>query len=413
LNLNWDSDNKLRSADIDANGTADVNFQYDALGRRVARSGTGGSVVYVQMDQQTIADYPVGGAATTPTFRYFYASYIDEPVVRKGPTSTSTVHFYHRNHQYSVTAITTSAGTIAERYAYSAYGQPTILDPSGVALPTSNFSIRTSYTGREWDATLGLYHFRARWMNPIGGRFLTRDPTGYSLRERNLYSFLMGRSLILIDPRGNDGYTPPVTHPYVEPQGGPKRPAGPVWIDFPNSKATRCVFYRTPFDNPVIGIDGAPTEEGCKVLDPTPDKIIETIEKCGCCEIVFAGHQSGSAGDNPGGVRHMIDCKDRMPGFWEKLRNSLSKHCSGCSLVLAGCGSEAGDECRERLAKDTRCDVYGTKWGIGWADPDAPFQPVRPCTLDPKMHDQPDPKWKCKFNPFPFYKYPAPAPFKD
>jgi YD repeat-containing protein len=71
MNLTWDSDNKLRSADIDANGTADVNFQYDALGRRVARSGTGGSVVYVQMDQQTIADYPVGGAATTPTFRRY------------------------------------------------------------------------------------------------------------------------------------------------------------------------------------------------------------------------------------------------------------------------------------------------------------------------------------------------------
>jgi len=44
--------------DIDANGTADVNFQYDLLGRRVARSGTGGSVVYVQIDQQTIANYP-------------------------------------------------------------------------------------------------------------------------------------------------------------------------------------------------------------------------------------------------------------------------------------------------------------------------------------------------------------------
>ena len=42
--------------DIDANGTADVNFQYDALGRRVTRTGTGGSVVYVQMVRQTIAD---------------------------------------------------------------------------------------------------------------------------------------------------------------------------------------------------------------------------------------------------------------------------------------------------------------------------------------------------------------------
>jgi YD repeat-containing protein len=122
MNLNWDSDNKLRSADIDANGTADVNFQYDALGRRVARSGTGGSVVYVQMDQQTIADYPVGGAATTPTFRYVYASYIDEPVVRKTAGTGGTLVYFHRNHQYSITAVTTSAGAIAERYAYTACG---------------------------------------------------------------------------------------------------------------------------------------------------------------------------------------------------------------------------------------------------------------------------------------------------
>ena len=64
LNLTWESDNKLRSADIDANGTADVNFQYDALGRRVARSGTGGSVVYVQMDLQKHTDSCDGVAAT-------------------------------------------------------------------------------------------------------------------------------------------------------------------------------------------------------------------------------------------------------------------------------------------------------------------------------------------------------------
>jgi RHS repeat-associated protein len=179
MNLTWDSDNKLRSADIDANGTADVNFQYDALGRRVARSGTGGSVVYVQMDQQTIADYPVGGAATTPTFRYVYASYIDEPVVRKTAGTGGTLVYFHRNHQYSITAVTTSTGIIAERYAYSAYGQPTILDASASVLSSSAINNRYTYTGREWDATLGLHHFRARWMSPSAGRFLSRDPIGY------------------------------------------------------------------------------------------------------------------------------------------------------------------------------------------------------------------------------------------
>ena len=202
MNLTWDSDNKLRSADIDANGTADVNFQYDALGRRVARSGTGGSVVYVQMDQQTIADYPVGGAATTPTFRYVYASYIDEPVVRKGPTSTSTVHFYHRNHQYSITAVTTSTGSIAERYAYTAYGQPTILDASASVLSSSAINNRYTYTGREWDATLDLHHFRARWMSGLSGGFLTRDPEGFDGSPYDLYEFANAKALVSVDPSG-------------------------------------------------------------------------------------------------------------------------------------------------------------------------------------------------------------------
>jgi RHS repeat-associated protein len=98
-----------------------------------------------------------------------------------------------------VTAITTSTGAVAERYAYSAYGQPTILDPSGVALPASNFSIRTSYTGREWDAMLALHHFRARWMSGLTGRFLTRDPIGFN-GGKNLYR--NGFDLRQTDPSG-------------------------------------------------------------------------------------------------------------------------------------------------------------------------------------------------------------------
>jgi RHS repeat-associated protein len=204
LNLSWDFDNKLRSADIDANGSADVNFQYDALGRRVARTGTGGSVVFVQMDQQTIADYPVGGAASTPTYRYVYASYIDEPVVRKGAGTGGTIHYYHRNQQYSVTAITTAAGAIAERYAYTAYGLPTILNASATIIATSAISNRYTYTGREWDATLALHHFRARWMSPIAGRFIARDPVGYLGSKFNLFEFVRAHVLVRLDPKGLD-----------------------------------------------------------------------------------------------------------------------------------------------------------------------------------------------------------------
>ncbi|XZE19786.1 hypothetical protein SH449x_005114 [Pirellulaceae bacterium SH449] len=52
-------------------------------------------------------------------------------------TVTEVALGYHRNQQYSITAMTTSSGAVAERYAYTAYGQPTILNASGTVLTSS------------------------------------------------------------------------------------------------------------------------------------------------------------------------------------------------------------------------------------------------------------------------------------
>ncbi|MCU0713572.1 MAG: hypothetical protein MUC43_16045 [Pirellula sp.] len=93
-------------------------------------------------------------------------------------TFTEAALGYHPNGQYSITAITTSTGAVAERYAYTAYGQPTILNASCTPIGNQQSQIadRFTYTGSEWDETLGLYHFRARWMSGLSGRFLSRDP---------------------------------------------------------------------------------------------------------------------------------------------------------------------------------------------------------------------------------------------
>ena len=207
LGMSWDFDNKLKSVDVGNDSSTDVEYKYDALGRRVARVGSSGSYVYVQSDQQTIADYGVGDAPSSPPYRYVYASYIDEPVVRKGAGTGGTIHYYHRNQQYSITAVTTSTGAIAERYAYSAYGEPTILDGSGspLANQASSFGNRYTYTGREWDATVGLHHFRARWMSPKTGRFLARDPIGYRGSPFDLYEMLDSRPIDRTDALGLQG----------------------------------------------------------------------------------------------------------------------------------------------------------------------------------------------------------------
>jgi RHS repeat-associated protein len=162
-------------------------------------------VVYVHAGQQVIADYARGAAAAAPSFRYVYGSYVDEPLLRHAgtgttlPTSGTAALYYHRNQQYSIVGLSDAAGTLVERYAYTAYGELTILAPDRTARATSSFQNRYTYTGREWDPTLRLYYFRARWLEPKAGRFIGRDPLGY-VDGMGLYGAYLG--LDGTDPTG-------------------------------------------------------------------------------------------------------------------------------------------------------------------------------------------------------------------
>jgi len=198
LKLKWDFNNKLKAADTDNDGVDDVFYRWDALGRRVGRDDGTTSVVYVHDGQQTISDYVAGTAASSPTYNYVYASYIDEPVVRGG---SGVTRYFHRNGQYSIIALTDHLANIVERYAYTAYGQMTITNGSGTVQATSASNNRYTYTGREWDARLSLYYYRARMYDSVSGRFASRDPIGY-FDYTNLYTYVLGCPLVFIDPQG-------------------------------------------------------------------------------------------------------------------------------------------------------------------------------------------------------------------
>ncbi|XZE34678.1 RHS repeat domain-containing protein [Pirellulaceae bacterium SH501] len=139
--------------------------------------------------------------ATTPVSLCLHVHSINASVGPSPDEATTATWRYQRNHQFSITAVTTSSGSVAERYAYTAYGQPTILDGSGSVLSSSAINNRYTYTGREWDQTLGLYHFRARWMSGIAGRFMARDPIGYD-GGVVLYRYASGSPLVWNDPSG-------------------------------------------------------------------------------------------------------------------------------------------------------------------------------------------------------------------
>jgi len=197
--LTWDFDNKLRAADTNNDNTDDIFYKWDALGRRVGRDDGTTNVIYFQDGQQTLADYTAGTTAASPTYKYVFASYIDEIVARID--SSDDILYYHRNQQYSITAVSDGGGSIVERYAYSAYGQVTIADVAGSEISNSGISNRYAYTGREWDEGLSLYHYRARMYDAVGGRFVSRDPIGYDA-DWGLYTYVSANPANFVDPHG-------------------------------------------------------------------------------------------------------------------------------------------------------------------------------------------------------------------
>ncbi len=91
-----------------------------------------------------------------------------------------------------------------ERFAYSAYGTPTITDASGTARTTMAIGNRYTYTGREWDETLTLFHFRARKFDSASGGLAGRDPLG-CVDSECLYQ--IGFCLFRTDPYGEKTQT--------------------------------------------------------------------------------------------------------------------------------------------------------------------------------------------------------------
>ncbi len=121
---------------------------------------------------------------------------------------TASLHPVHQsNQQYSILSLSDSSGAVVERVAYQAYSQPTFTNSSGTTLSTSAKATRYSYTGREWDPSLQLHHFRARWMSGVNGRFVTRDPIDYE-DDVSLYRILRDCPFSYVDPKGTERKSP-------------------------------------------------------------------------------------------------------------------------------------------------------------------------------------------------------------
>ncbi len=203
----YDFENRLVSATT-ASGT--VTILHDGDGNRVRKTATTATgtvtTVYLVDDRN-----PTG-----------YAQVLEELTTDNGPLTTDRVYaygldlisqdqllddgqgglvwvvsFYGNDGHGNVRYLTDAAGNVTDTYDYDAFG--TLIAATG-STPNSYF-----YCGARFDADLGLYYNRARYLNADSGRFWTADTfEGGVFAPISLHRYLYASAnpVHFIDPTG-------------------------------------------------------------------------------------------------------------------------------------------------------------------------------------------------------------------
>jgi len=170
--------------------TATSTYRYDGLGRRIEKVGNGLTRRFIYDGEDILLEYD---ETNTLLARYTHGPGIDEPIAM---TRGGSIFFYLQDGFGTVTELTEGTGTTAQSYVYDAWGN--------IVQQTGNLENPYTYTGREFDPETGLYYYRARYYDPVVGRFLNKDPIGFSGGDTTLYSYVSNRPTYFIDPTGTE-----------------------------------------------------------------------------------------------------------------------------------------------------------------------------------------------------------------
>ena len=196
--LTWSNADRLDQRGSDT-------FGYDALDRMTSSnvSGTARSYTYngdglLQTRTGGVAASFLWDPTTSPSRELKQNS--DNIVYGLGPLyvvkADATTLTFARDGSKSIRGEVTNTGAVTGAYRYRTYGQ--------LAQSTSTNPGYVGYTGLLQDPS-GLLYSRARWYDPVQGRFLSRDPAqgdNASPGSLNAYMYAAGNPVIRSDPSG-------------------------------------------------------------------------------------------------------------------------------------------------------------------------------------------------------------------
>ena len=100
--------------------------------------------------------------------------------------------YYHRDEQLSTALVTDGHRNVQNSYQYDAFGMS--------LGTTEKLNNRIRYTGQQYDDVTGQYYLRARYYNPVAGRFMQEDV--YQGDGLNLYAYCGNNPVVYYDPSG-------------------------------------------------------------------------------------------------------------------------------------------------------------------------------------------------------------------
>jgi RHS repeat-associated protein/uncharacterized repeat protein (TIGR01451 family) len=205
----YDAENRLTRATRISDARIFGQYQYDALGRRVAKisgSPTATNDTRFYYDGDRSIEERSGADALQAT--YVYGNGVDEVLVMVRGGNTN--YLYQNALGCIVAATSNDTSTVSERYGYEAYGLARITDGSGTTVlsngwgtPHSSIGEPYLFTGRQLGEENGVYFYRLRYYDPAKGRFLQRDPYGYA-GGPNFYQYVNSRPTRDTDAYGTD-----------------------------------------------------------------------------------------------------------------------------------------------------------------------------------------------------------------
>ena len=170
---------------------------YNGLGQLVSKFSSGITTQYLVDDlsptgyPQVVAELANGQPERTYTYGLERISEL------QAVNGTPTASFYQYDGRGTVRMLTSPSGAVTDTYAYDAFGN--LIASSGT---TPNPYL---YRGERYDSDLGLYYLRARWYNPVTGRFMTRDPyqgSIYDPASLHRYNYARANPANFIAPSG-------------------------------------------------------------------------------------------------------------------------------------------------------------------------------------------------------------------